>query len=146
MFSNVCQCIVECSVELCKGIVGIVPFHPSCFTQHLQFLLSFFAFRLYLQQYLPHSPCIKFLSVLRMPSVFEVNNTGFNTFQKRIPRVPRVFCSSLELKNFDQKLNGDGKHWSVYSKVCSHFHQRYSLFVTLVIRSIRKYIIRILIS
>ena len=44
VFSNVCQCIDEWSAELCKGIVGIVPFHPSCFTQHLQFLLSFSLF------------------------------------------------------------------------------------------------------
>ena len=64
--------------------------------------------------------------------------TRFNTFQKRIPRVPRIFCSSLELKSFDQKPNGDRKRCSVYSKICSHFHQRYSLFVALIIRSIRK--------
>ena len=72
-------------------------------------------------------------------------NTRFNTFQKRIPRVPRIFCSSLELENFDQKPNGDGKRWSVYSKVYSHFHQRYSLFFAFIIRSIRKLFIRILI-
>ena len=29
--------------------------------------------------------------------------TRFNTLQKRIRRVPRIFCSSLELKNFNQK-------------------------------------------
>ena len=68
----------------------------------------------------------------------ELINTRFNTFQKRIPRVPRIFCSSLELKNFDQKPNRDGRRWSVYIKVCSHFHQRYSLFVALIVRSIRK--------
>ena len=51
------------------------------------------------------------------------HNTRFNTFQKRIPRVPRTFCSSLELKNFDQNPKGDSKRWSVHSKVCTQFYQ-----------------------
>ena len=50
-------------------------------------------------------------------------NTRFNTFQKRIPRVPRTFCSSLKLKNFDQNPKGDSKRWSVHSKVCTQFYQ-----------------------
>ena len=53
----------------------------------------------------------------------DTKNTRFNTFQKRIPRVPRTFCSSIELKNFDQNPKGDSKCWSVHSKVCTQFYQ-----------------------